>query len=224
VGVDEASGILPSPDWKNKALTQIWYPGDAVNLAIGQGYLLVTPLQMVNWIAAIANGGTLWTPRIIDKMIAKTGEITQPGPVTKRGTLAASPDELATVRAAMRQVIAETTNWNGTGSWAFRDYPIAVAGKTGTAQSGQSQPHAWFASFAPYDKPEIAVVAMAEHAGEGADVAAPICRTVYEAYFNMPWQAHVAAAHQECTTTEYLCPVGWKRVQSSIGQDTYIPR
>ncbi|MFI5269595.1 MAG: penicillin-binding transpeptidase domain-containing protein, partial [Chloroflexota bacterium] len=224
VGLIEAAGILPSPTWKEQTLKEPWYPGDPVNMAIGQGSLLVTPLQMVNWIAAIANGGTLWTPRVIDKVLAPTGEQSMPAPVKKRGTLPATADELAAVRAAMRRVIDETNNWLGTGSWAFRDYPIAVAGKTGTAQSGQSQPHAWFASFAPFDKPEIAVVAMAEHAGEGADVAAPICRAVYEAYFKMPWLSHVLPGdHQTCTTTEYLCPATWPRVASSVGNETYHP-
>jgi penicillin-binding protein 2 len=224
VGVQEAAGILPSPTWKEQTQHEPWYPGDPVNLAIGQGALLVTPLQMVNWIAAIANGGTVWTPRIVDKVLAPTGEQSTPAPVKKRGTLPATADELAAVRAAMRRVIDETDNWLGTGSWAFRDFPIAVAGKTGTAQSGQSEPHAWFASFAPADKPEIAVVAMAEHAGEGADVAAPICRTVYEAYFKTPWQPHVQpGGHQTCTTTEYLCPANWPRVESSVGNETYNP-
>jgi penicillin-binding protein 2 len=224
VGLQEAAGILPSPSWKEQTQHEPWYPGDPVNLAIGQGALLVTPLQMVDWIAAIANGGTLWTPRIVDKVLAPTGEQSTPAPVKKRGTLPATTDELAAVRAAMRRVIDETDNWLGTGSWAFRDFPIAVAGKTGTAQSGQSEPHAWFASFAPADKPEIAVVAMAEHAGEGADIAAPICRTVYEAYFKTPWQPHVQpGGHQTCTTTEYLCPANWPRVESSVGNETYHP-
>ncbi|HEY8745255.1 MAG TPA: penicillin-binding protein 2 [Chloroflexota bacterium] len=224
VGLVEAAGLLPTPTWKQQTQNQPWYPGDPVNLAIGQGSLLVTPLQMVSWIAAIANGGTLWTPRVVDKVLAPTGEQSMPAPVKQRGTLPVSADELASVRAAMRRVIDETDNWLGTGSWAFRDFPIAVAGKTGTAQSGQAQPHAWFASFAPADKPEIAIVAMAEHAGEGADVAGPISRAIYEAYFKTPWQPHVQpGVHQSCTTTEYLCPAAWPRVVSSVGNETYRP-
>lgn len=224
VGLQEAAGILPSPTWKQQTQNEPWYPGDPVNLAIGQGALLVTPLQMVNWIAAIANGGTLWTPRVVDKVLAPTGGEQTPAPVKKLSTLPVGANELATVRAAMRRVVEETTGWLGTGSWAFRDFPIPIAGKTGTAQSGQAQPHAWFASFAPADKPEIAVVAMAEHAGEGADVAAPICRAVYEAYFKTPWQPHVPPGdHQTCTTTEYLCPAAWPRVVSSVGNETYRP-
>ena len=224
VGVVEASGILPSPEWKQQNQHEPWYPGDPVNMAIGQGSLLVTPLQMVSWIAAIANGGTLWTPRIVDRAVAKTGETTQPAPAKARGKLPVPPEGLAALRDAMRRVVSETKDWNGTGSWTFRDFPIPIAGKTGTAQSGQREPHAWFASFAPADKPEIAVVAMAEHAGEGADVAAPIARTIYEAYFKTTWADKVTKGdHQTCLTTEYLCPAAWPRVVSSIGNDTFIP-
>ncbi|MCL4545973.1 MAG: penicillin-binding protein 2 [Chloroflexi bacterium] len=225
VGVAEAPGLLPSPVWKEHTLHEPWYPGDPVNLAIGQGSLLVTPLQMATWISAIANGGTMWMPRIVDKVVLSTGEVAQPAPVKARWKLPVSDNDLAFVRAAMRRTVSETASWLGTGAWAFRDFPIPVSAKTGTAQSGQQQPHAWFASFAPSDKPEIAVIAMAEHAGEGADVAAPICRRMYEAYFHVNWESLVLPGHhRECITTEYLCPVSWPRVQSTIGTDTYIPK
>jgi penicillin-binding protein 2 len=219
VGLVEASGQLPSPAWKERVLHEPWYPGDPVNMAIGQGYLLVTPLQMVTWLSAIANGGTLWTPRIIDKVVGPDGKVSMPAPVKAQRQLPVSPNLLAEVHVAMRETVAETKGWLGTGSWAFRDFPIPVAAKTGTAQSGQKVPHAWFASFAPYDKPEIAVVAMAEHAGEGADVAAPITRKVYEAYFHVTWKPSWHA----CTIHEYLCPTGWPRVPSTISRDTFNP-
>ncbi|MCL4541392.1 MAG: penicillin-binding protein 2 [Chloroflexi bacterium] len=225
IGVPEAAGLLPTPQWKAKVLKEPWYPGDPVNMAIGQGSLLVTPLQMTTWISAIANGGTMYVPRIIDRVVSPAGQVSQPAPVKAVAQLPVSKSDLAFIRAAMRQTVAETTNWLGTGSWAFRDFPIPVSGKTGTAQSGQKIPHAWFASFAPSDNPEIAVIAMAEHAGEGADVAGPMCRRVYEAYFNINWESLVPPGnHRECITTEYLCPANWPRVPSTIGTDTYIPK
>jgi len=208
-GMAEEQGVVPSPAWKRDVLKEDWYPGDPVNLAVGQGALLATPLQVVSWIAAIANGGTIWTPRIIDKIITPGGGSTDPNPPKPRGKLPVSPEHLKTVRDAMRQTVAETKDWLGTGAWPFRDFPVPIAAKTGTAQSGKPKPHAWFASYAPADKPEIAVVGIVEFAdAEGSYIAAPIVREIYKRYFNVKWEDLVKPENRNCTEFEYLCPWG----------------
>lgn len=207
VGLSDEAGVVPDPAWKEQNLKEPWYPGDPVNLAVGQGYLLVTPLQVANWIAAIANGGTIWTPRIADKIITPGGGSTDPNPPKPRGQLPIAPDKLQVVREAMREAVAETRGWAGTAAWPFRDFPIPVAAKTGTAQSGKPKPHAWFASFAPADKPEIAVVTMIELAdAEGSYIAAPIAREIYKKYFNVAWEQGVKKENAICVDFEYLCP------------------
>ncbi len=207
LGLQETAGVVPNPTWKQQALNEIWFPGDAVNLAVGQGALLTTPLQVASWIAAIANGGTLWTPRIVDKIVTPGGGDVDPNPPKAHAKLPVSAANLAIVRDGMRRTVGEFGI--GTGSWAFRDFPIAIAGKTGTAESGKPKPHAWFASFAPYDKPEVVVVTMVEFAdGEGSEIAAPIARQIYEHYFNVIWQDGVRKDNRICTEVEYLCPFG----------------
>jgi len=179
-GAGSAAGVVPSPAWKQTALGEGWLPKDAVNLSIGQGYLLASPVQVLNVYAAIANGGTLWTPRLIDKVIDANGAVTVSNPAKPQGTLPASANALQSIRQGLRGV---TSDEAGTAFRAFQGFGVPTAGKTGTAQAGSGQPHAWFAAYAPYDQPEVAVVAMVEHGGEGAAVAAPIVRSVLEAYF-----------------------------------------
>jgi len=175
-----AAGVVPSPAWKQNALGEGWLPKDAVNLSIGQGYLLASPVQVLNVYAAIANGGTLWTPRIIDKAVDANGAVTDSNAAKPLGTLPASADALHSIRQGLRGVTSDET---GTAFRAFQGFGVPTAGKTGTAQAGSGQPHAWFAVYAPFDQPEVAVVTIVEHGGEGAAVAAPIVRSVLEAYF-----------------------------------------
>jgi penicillin-binding protein 2 len=182
----EESGLMPGPEWKQEALGQIWYPGDTVNLAIGQGYLRVTPLQVARMMAAVANGGTLYRPYIVERVEAgstEPGEVTEPKPV---GSLPLGPEHLEALQAGLLGVTANETI--GTASHRFKGLNIPVAGKTGTAEAGgaDAEPHSWFAAYAPADDPEIALVVLAENAGEGSTVAAPLARQVVEAYFGLP--------------------------------------
>ena len=182
----EEGGLMPGPEWKQEALGAIWYPGDTVNLAIGQGYLRVTPLQVARMMAAVANGGTLYQPYIVERIEAGA---TQPAEVTEPeagGDLPISPDHLAALQAGLLGVTANESI--GTASHRFRGLDIPVAGKTGTAEAGgaDAEPHSWFAAYAPADDPEIAVAVVAENAGEGSTVAAPLARQVIEAYYGLP--------------------------------------
>jgi penicillin-binding protein 2 len=182
-GMFEEGGLVPDPEWKNNAIGENWWVGDTINLSIGQGYLLVTPLQIARMIAAVGNGGTLYRPYVVER-IAAAGE-TIPEQVTGPevvGTLPVIPEHLAAIQQALLGV---TTRAIGTASNRFYGLGVPVAGKTGTAEVGGSEtvPHSWFAAYAPADEPEIAVVAIVENAGEGTTVAAPLVRQVIEAYY-----------------------------------------
>ncbi len=185
-GVLEEGGVMPDPDWKANALGEVWWTGDTVNLAIGQGNLNVTPLQVARMMAAVANGGTLYRPYIIERIGSAgdgaTEQVTQPQTV---GSLPVSPEHLAAIREALLGV---TTKSIGTAAHRFAGLSIPVAGKTGTAEAGgpDTEPHSWFAAYAPADNPEIAIAAIVENAGEGSTVAAPLVRQVIEAYYGLP--------------------------------------
>ena len=184
----EDGGLMPDPAWKQETLGQIWYPGDTVNLAIGQGYLRVTPLQVARMMAAVANGGSLYRPFIVEQTEASAAqpeEVTEPEVV---GTLPVSPAHLAALQEGLLGV---TTTSIGTASQRFAGLDIPVAGKTGSAEAGgaDSEPHSWFAAYAPADDPEIALVVLAENAGGGSTVAAPLARQVIEAYYGLPLTA-----------------------------------
>jgi len=157
--------------------------GETVNMSIGQGQLLVTPLQVARMMAAVANGGILWKPRLVQRVERADGSLaySSSSKMTERAEL--SPVVWAFLRNALTAVVKE-----GTGA-AARIPGLEVAGKTGTAQtiaksdSAKGQDHAWFASFAPADDPQAVVVVFVERGGHGGDVAAPIARKIYEAMF-----------------------------------------
>ncbi|HBY98543.1 MAG TPA: penicillin-binding protein 2 [Chloroflexi bacterium] len=183
VELDEAAGLVPDNEWKLDQLGQSWTPGDTVNLAVGQGYLLTTPLQIANVTAAVANGGSLHRPTLLLQAVDVTG--TQPPQefgTESIGALPVSPEHLDTIRRAMAEV---TTPPLGTASETFGTFPIKVAGKTGTAQHAGKEPHAWFTAYAPADQPQVAVCAMFEEAGEGSKVAAPAVRSILERFFRL---------------------------------------
>ncbi len=173
-GVDEAVGQIPFPD------TEI----HAVNQAIGQGEMLVSPLQVVRFIAAIANGGTLYRPNIIERIESPNGEVIFEFSPEEQGALPIEEGTLEIIKDAMLSVVA---NPRGTAYHRFPNFPVPIAGKTGTAEtSGGQDPHAWFAGYTfadREDKPDIAVVVIVENAGEGSDYGAPIFGRVVEIYF-----------------------------------------
>ncbi len=179
-GFDEAAGLAPDPAWKQEALGEAWFPGDSVNLSIGQGYLLVTPLQVAVMLAAIGNGGSLYRPQAVLRADASAEEPELTFAPQEMGRLPLSPENLATIQQALLGV---TTQSYGTAQEAFAGLEVPVAGKTGTAENPGKEPHAWFAGYAPADDPRIAVVVVIEQGGEGSKVAAPIFRQVIEAFF-----------------------------------------
>ncbi|MGE5303165.1 MAG: penicillin-binding protein 2 [Alphaproteobacteria bacterium] len=192
---DERSGTIPSTEWKRKRFRQPWYPGETVSVAIGQGYVTVTPLQLVNMMATLANGGTLYRPRIVSKVESvNTGVVREYGPEIIR-KIELKPSTLEQVRTALADVVRTPA---GTGG-AARSNIVQIAGKTGTAQVVEmkggyvkteqlaylNRDHAWFVSYAPVDDPQIAVVVMVEHGGHGGSAAAPAAKKVIEKYIEM---------------------------------------
>jgi len=183
----ERGGLVPSPAWKREALKDKWHPGDTVSLSIGQGLITVTPLQMARMMAAVANGGTLWKPRLVSRVASADGRLVHEEAPRIQGRVEMAPVIFEFLREALGAVVAE-----GTGKQA-RVPGVSVGGKTGTAQTHEfksdadrkrrDQDHAWFAGFAPLDEPQVVVVVFAERAGLGGQVAAPIAREVLKAVF-----------------------------------------
>jgi penicillin-binding protein 2 len=191
----EKSGLVPSKQWKKKIKNIPWYPGETISASIGQGYNLVTPLQSVNMISAIASNGFLVRPYIVKRIEDSNGKLIKEFYPKVRRNIGIDPAILKIIKEGLRGVVHDA---HGTGHRA-RLKNITVSGKTGTAQvigmkdSDEINPedkipyqyrdHAWFVAFAPYDKPEVSVSVIIEHGGHGGEVAAPIARQVLETYF-----------------------------------------
>lgn len=171
---DERDGLIPDRAYYNADKGRGWSPGKMLNLAIGQGEVLVTPLQMAVAIAAIANGGTVYSPHALHHVTSPMNEVTGQGTTSVKNKLPLSPATIATLQSAMVSVVA-----HGTGARA--GIPgIAVAGKTGTAQNPHGEDHSWFVAYAPADHPRIAIAVILENAPHGS--AVPVARQVIEAY------------------------------------------
>ena len=200
-GIPEASGLIPDPDWKINQLGEGWVPGDTVNMAIGQGFVLVTPLQIAGMAAAVANGGTLYQPTLINRIGAGGGAPEEAWPVRAVAQLPLTPEQLAIIQTSLNDV---TSGPSGTAAFQMQGLRVPTAGKTGTAENAGGTSHAWFTGYAPagpfttaggavITTPEIAIAVIAENAGEGSAVAAPIFRRIVELYYGItpltpyPW-------------------------------------
>lgn len=174
----EAKGFVPSPAWKEQAKKERWYVGDTYHLAIGQGDVLVTPLQMAMATAAIANGGALYQPHLVRSVAAPGGEPAAIGPTIRRQDFVA-PEHLKAVREGMREAVISGS------ARALQSLPVPAAGKTGTAQFGtKKRTHAWFISFAPFENPEIAIAVILEGGGQGHEAALPVAKQMLQWYFS----------------------------------------
>jgi penicillin-binding protein 2 len=187
-GIDlpyEVAGLIPSPEWKMRVLKTPWYGGETVSVAIGQGQVSATPLQMARVVAAIANGGKLVRPHLVKSVGGMPQAIETPR------DLGFKPETLAIVKSGMRAVVAEGTGWRA------RLAGVEVAGKTGSAQVVAKSrlektptataiiPHGWFVAFAPADKPRIALAVLVEHGGSGGEAAAPVAHDILAAFFGL---------------------------------------
>jgi penicillin-binding protein 2 len=185
LGIDmpgEASGLVPTEEWKKKVKGEIWMPGDTLHMAIGQGDVLATPLQILNMTSFVANNGTLFKPRIVEKIEDQNGKVIKNFNDEVLAKNLVEKKNLDLVREGMKEACAE----GGTG-WTFFDFSkkhpgIDVACKTGTAEAG-ANPHAWFTVFAPFDKPKIALTVLVENSGEGSSISGPVAREILDWYF-----------------------------------------
>ena len=170
---------MPDEEWKEKTLGERWYIGNSYHAAIGQGFITTTPLQVVNYVAAIANGGILYKPHVLSSIRATDGTFMTHA-IEVAGKDFVDPKILRIVREGMRQTVTDGT------ATMLQNLPVAVAGKTGTAQFGtEGRTHSWFVSFAPYDDPQVALVVLVEgQTDEISSSTVPVTKEVYEWYFN----------------------------------------
>ncbi len=183
-GIDlpgETTGLLPDPDWKKRVKKTPWYIGDTYHMGIGQGDVLVTPLQIVRAVATIANGGTLYHPQLVHEVKDTNGQTVLNNQPVVQDSIDGASNILRIVREGMRKTVTDGT------ARLLNDLPIAVAGKTGTAQFEQKdRTHAWFVGFAPYESPSIAIVVMVEGGGDSYTVALPIAKEILAWYSEHP--------------------------------------
>jgi penicillin-binding protein 2 len=193
----EKSGIVPSASWKRKRSGIPWYSGETLSLAVGQGYLNATPLQLLMLISAVANGGRFYLPKVVERVEDIYGKRLSEYPPVEKRMIHVSEETIRIVREALKGAVTEP---HGTG-WACNLKDVKVAGKTGTAQvvrmaqdfrKGDMErmplkfrDHAWFVAYAPFENPSIAVAVIAEHAGYGGAAAAPIAKKVIEKYLEL---------------------------------------
>lgn len=188
---NEKSGLIPTAEWKQKRFGKRWYHGETLPVSIGQGYVLMTPIQMASMIATVANEGTVYRPFLVKRIVDTDGKTLKEFKPEVIGRTGISPEHFRLVKQGLFSVVNDP---GGTGGMA-RLYDVRVAGKTGTSQvvkmrdSKRGTPykfrdHALFVAFAPYDKPEIAVAVIVEHGEHGGSAAAPIAGRMLRAYFD----------------------------------------
>jgi penicillin-binding protein 2 len=186
IELNDAAGIMPSQAWKRKRFKGAagkWYPGETINTAIGQGYIMVTPIQVAKAMSAVVNGGKVMVPRVL---------VSTPSRIEKE--IAISQENLSDIKTALKYVVQGDS---GTAR-VLKDPMFSIGGKTGTAQVARLltsklpdesdipyhlRDHAWFFGFSPVENPEIVVVAVAEHGGHGGSVAAPMAGEVIKGYY-----------------------------------------
>jgi penicillin-binding protein 2 len=188
----EKEGLIPTSKWKLRRFGEPWQAGETISVAIGQGYVLVTPLQMARLIGAIFNGGNLYQPKAI-QWVGKDGRYVYQFAPTMMGRIKARQENLELIKKALVGVVNEP---HGTGSKA-RVAGVTVAGKTGTAQvvtlereralsaigmRHEFEDHAWFVAVAPAENPTLALAVVVEHGGHGGSAAAPLAKEMIAAY------------------------------------------
>ncbi|RKL63947.1 penicillin-binding protein 2 [Thermoanaerobacteraceae bacterium SP2] len=182
----EKEGTVASRDYKasvfKRSEDKIWYPAETLDAAIGQGYHSFTPLQIADYVAAIANNGYWMKPHIIKSIVDASGKVVLEKKPEIAGRVDVSSKTFEIIKKGMRGVVSP----GGTAYSAFANFPIPLAGKTGTAQWDLTKdPHGWFVAFAPFDDPEIAVAVFIEQAGSGGSTGGPVARAILETYFHL---------------------------------------
>jgi penicillin-binding protein 2 len=195
-GIDilgEKPGLLPTREWKRKRYSMPWFPGETLSIGIGQGYMLLTPLQMVQMSAAVANG-RIYKPQLVAAYLSKDHSAKMIEPVLKATLPVQDEANWSEVRTSMRDVVHSDRGTARGSSWGAK---YEFAGKTGTAQvigiaqdeeydeekiAAHFRDHALFIAYAPVEKPTLAVAVLVEHGGHGSSAAAPVARKLFDAY------------------------------------------
>ena len=174
LGIDlegEESGLVPTDEWKRENTGEGWYPGDTLHMAIGQGFLLTTPLQVLGMTSFIAADGVLYKPQLV---------LTNFKPKIIVANVA-SKENIEVVKEGLKLVPKD-----GGTAWPFFTFPVATAGKTGTAEFGdpKGKTHGWYTAYAPVDNPKIVMTVLVEAGGEGSNVAAPVVKEGFRWYLS----------------------------------------
>ncbi|WP_110953361.1 penicillin-binding protein 2 [Massilibacillus massiliensis] len=177
----ETEGLVANRRYKEKVYEEDWYLSETFDAAIGQGFNLTSPLQIADVYAQIANGGTRYRPYLVSKITAPDGSLIKSFSPEKLGSLAVSKKTMDIIRESLRNVALE----GGTAGALFKDFPVAIAGKTGTAENPHGNDHGWFVAYGPYENPEYVVVVVVEQGGYGATSAVPIGKKILEAAFHI---------------------------------------
>lgn len=180
-GIDlpnEATGFVPTADWKKETKNEPWYVGDTYHFAIGQGDVLVTPLQVANFTAVIANGGKLMEPHLVNALLDSNNKVIKEIAPKIISAKFISAENIKIVKEGMRQTVLAGS------ARSLQSLPVEAAGKTGTSQwSSKKAPHAWFTGFAPYDNPQFVITILVEEGREGSTVAVPMAKEIMQWYF-----------------------------------------
>ena len=192
-GIDlpaERTGLVPSPEWKQRTRGEPWYPGETISVSIGQGFVTVTPLQMARVVAMIGNNGIPVQPHVVRGVRERGGEWIEKWTPAQGPSLALQPHQLGAIQAALGAVVTKGT------ARRARSSMVRIAGKTGTAQVVSLRPeseketpkkfrdHAWFVAYAPIERPDVAVTVLLEHMGHGGSAAAPLAKELIETYLS----------------------------------------
>lgn len=192
IGINhEDDGLVPDSQWKERMFNVPWVGGETLSVAVGQGFLTVTPIQMAVMLSALVNGGRVLKANIVKRVENYKGEVLMETAVKERKRVDIKKDIMDIVKEALFGVVNVK---GGTGYWMVRSNKVQIAGKTGTAQVIRLESakkdveehgdHAWFIAFAPYEKPKIVVSVLVEHGGHGSSAAGPIAKRIIEGYFS----------------------------------------
>jgi len=227
IGLDnEKGGMIPTAAWKEKKYGKKWYRGETLPVAIGQGYVLTTPIQLASMIATVANEGTIYRPQLVKRIIDPDGKVVKE---FKPRVIARIGMKPASYRAIKDGLLAVVNESRGTGGMA-RLYEVKVAGKTGTSQvvklrdnqgnvPYQFRDHALFVGFAPYDKPEVAVGVIVEHGEHGGGAAAPIAGRILRAYFEGKGIIRKPVKKEDAVDAAEVAPEAGKEEQKTVNSE-----
>lgn len=189
----EDSGLVANRKYKEKVYEEEWYLSETFDAAIGQGFQLVTPIQMASLISQIANGGKRYRPYVVSRLVSPNGDTVQDFQPEVLGTIPLSDKTLTAIRTALRDVSTDA----GTAGYIFNGFSVPIASKTSTVENPHGDDHGWFVAYGPYDNPTIAVAVIVEQGGYGSDSAAPIARKIMEAAFHLPPSKDAADLYAE---------------------------